>query len=311
MSERVDELRAEVAKDHAVLDRHERARSAAVKAWRTRRDIAAGKRPPTRQARARVLAVDGPFAGKTLLLERELVARDAWEIPGATYRFADSDGGRLAYLANTDPQLPFIGWRGWGFAHRRGHGIPLAYDIPKLASGVSDVVWPGGAPLAAECNQIRRVHVAGSEQETEIAAHVGEPAPQTDCSCGIYCTLTQRALHEAGHWYDDVVGLLAGWGRVVEHESGFRFARAYPVLLVVTADRDAIASRRLFVGPLRREYGVPVAMAAPERVLDVVSEYVASATSALPEWVYRALPPDLRAAGLEHDRKTRKETANG
>ena len=313
--ERAAELHREAAAGDAVLDARAVAQERARKAWRTRRAIATGQRAPMRVARARCVAVDGPFAGKTLLLDRALVAGDEWAIPGALYRFADAPGGRIAYIANSDPFLPVIGWRGWQFAHE-AMGSTARRRLPLLQSGSDSIVWPGGAPLAAKC-EIRTVvapataPITAETPVTMVPRHV-DGAPAFDCSCGIYSTLTHHALGRAGHESDSVVGLLAGWGRIIEHADGYRFARAYPVLLVVTTGGWASASTdvRATVRELRATYGVPVAAAIYSGVHERVADYVAAPRADLPEWVYRALPPDLRAAGLEHQR-AKKERPDG
>lgn len=311
----------------AAAQRSERAR----RAWATRRAIERGERPPTRPARVRVTVVDGIYAGKTLLLDRADVSRDEWAGPWGTYRFVDAVGGRIAYLDPGDPFVPVIGWRGWHLAraavpwdwdgHLRVQGVNRTTKevaLPLLESGTGSVRWPGRAPVAAVCGQVR--HVAPPTAPIPFGADIPtaprhDPAlvPITDCSCGIYMAATHHTLEAAGHAGEMVVGLLAGWGRIVHHgggmesAAGYRVARAYPVAMILTGSptdwtRHAGVERNAMIRDMRVAYGVPVAAADPTRVYDTMRDYVASPASLLPPWVYRCLPPDLRVAGASHDR---------
>lgn len=102
-------------------------------------------------------------------------------------------------------------------------------------------------------------------------------APGADCHCGFY------ALHDPSFWYGDgghmgggiafaltlrsrplyVAGLVAAWGRLRVHHSGFRAERAKVVALAIPdGKRDAAIARAAAA-----EYGVPtVPQAELERV---------------------------------------------
>lgn len=98
---------------------------------------------------------------------------------------------------------PILAWRAWTLNEgRRGCG-PLLQPIAD-----SNRSWPVREPARAACP--RRIHLA----------------PAFDCTCGLHATrgpdLLRRARDPA------VVGTVALWGRIVEHDHGYRAAFAYP-----------------------------------------------------------------------------------
>lgn len=98
---------------------------------------------------------------------------------------------------------PIIAWRAWTLHEGRHGHEPLLRPI-----GRSDRVWPVGTPASATCP--RRLHVA----------------PDFDCRCGLHATRTPDLLRRARD--PAVVGTVALWGRIVEHDHGYRAAFAYP-----------------------------------------------------------------------------------
>jgi hypothetical protein len=110
-------------------------------------------------------------------------------------------------------------------------------------------VWPPGAALEARC------HATADHHST----------PQADCSCGIYAFKTRQDLEGSEYGHMPVYGRVALWGRVIEHEHGYRAQRAYPTQLWVAADL-AIG----VVDHLRTKYGVAIAGTFPrgERQLE-------------------------------------------
>ena len=77
--------------------------------------------------------------------------------------------------------------------------------------------------------------IARIEQLTAFPCANG-PAPAFDCSCGIYATRNLRdpgRVWRSGPQYaNHVVGAVTLWGRVVEHEWGYRAEHARPVALL-------------------------------------------------------------------------------
>lgn len=106
-----------------------------------------------------------------------------------------------------EPELiagPIIAWRLW----------KIRQDGILLSVAHSSVAWPTGAPL---------------EGTYEGDASWGRGL--VGSTAGVYAMKTRELL--AGHTYgrDCLVGQVALWGRVVEHEKGYRAQWAYPTMV--------------------------------------------------------------------------------
>jgi hypothetical protein len=103
---------------------------------------------------------------------------------------------------------PVLGWRAWRL-ERRGEGL-------RLVSLTRDDAWPALRPMRACCEQ---------------APHAA--VPSVGCSCGLYAMRDPEGLAQAGvgAFNASVVGQVAMWDRVIEHESGARSQTAYPARL--------------------------------------------------------------------------------
>jgi hypothetical protein len=106
-----------------------------------------------------------------------------------------------------------IGWRVWCVVRTR-EGI-------RLASVIKDDVWPESAELVARC--------------LVDATHA---APVQSCSCGVYAAREPATVWTYLRGRDEpgtigrVLGRVLLWGRVVEHEHGWRASHAYPLDVV-------------------------------------------------------------------------------
>jgi hypothetical protein len=129
------------------------------------------------------------------------------------------DPDRIALYAGT-----YTGWRSWGVDSKG-----------TLQSATASEIWPAGAALEMRCTP---------------AAHT---IPQADCSCGIYAFKTRQDLEGSEYAQMPVHGRVALWGRVIEHEHGYRAQRAYPAQLWVAAHLPIGV-----VDQLRTKYGVPI-----------------------------------------------------
>ena len=102
-----------------------------------------------------------------------------------------------------------IGWRVWCVVRTR--------DGLRLASVIQDEVWPDGRELVARC--VEHEH----------------PAPQESCTCGIHAARDPELVRSYLLGRDEpgtltrVLGRVLLWGRVVEHERGWRASHAYPL----------------------------------------------------------------------------------
>lgn len=132
---------------------------------------------------------------------------------------------------------PLVGFRAW------------RTTACGLASPVVPAAWPPGRPIAAAC-----------ERE-------GGPAPHPGCACGIYALKDVEALRryvlpclspdqlfplgDAPRRSEIVIGPVRLWGRVFEHELGWRAELAYPAGLFSLRPDDPV------IAPLLESYEIP------------------------------------------------------
>jgi hypothetical protein len=123
-----------------------------------------------------------------------------------------------------------IGWRVWCVVRYGG-------DL-RLASVIQDDVWPIATPLVACC----RAHEPPANMLL-LRAPARHEVPAAGCTCGIYAARepagawTYLRGRDEPHTVARVIGRVMLWGRVVEHEDGWRAERAYP-LDVYTGDLE-------------------------------------------------------------------------
>ena len=110
---------------------------------------------------------------------------------------------RLETPVATLPE-PIHAWRTWTLVGSRdGSRVRLA---PIACDGRP---WPPRRPAEASCTR-HRSHVR----------------PELDCTCGLHAVESPDELRRTRD--PAVLGTVALWGRIVEHEHGFRAALAYP-----------------------------------------------------------------------------------
>ena len=109
---------------------------------------------------------------------------------------------------------PIIGYRVWKWENT---GLKSVCGEP----------WCPGQPLAAGC----RVFVGRVENAND--AH---DAPQEKCTCGVYAAKNLEHLHRAGYGGYGICGEVCLWGKVIEHERGWRAQLAYPKNLFLSQD---------------------------------------------------------------------------
>jgi hypothetical protein len=100
---------------------------------------------------------------------------------------------------------PLLAWRAWALTGRRdGSHLVLR---PVVGRGRP---WLSGRPAEAACRMRGPLH----------------EAPQLDCTCGLHGTHDLAVLRRTR--CPAVLGRVALWGRVIEHELGFRARYGYP-----------------------------------------------------------------------------------
>lgn len=114
---------------------------------------------------------------------------------------------------------PIVGWRAWDLTDEAPDG-PLLYAV-----GASEEAWRPGRAMEARCalpHVLRR-------------GRASHRAPDPGCVCGIYATRSPSSfVRRRPAWPPPtVVGTVSLWGRVIEHESGWRAASAYPARLAL------------------------------------------------------------------------------
>ena len=103
---------------------------------------------------------------------------------------------------------PVTGWRVWRLHFDDGGFV--------LRSIIREDAWPAGEPMRARCSK-----------------HRGFAVPSVHCACGIYAADSPESLarSSACSQRTSVVGAVAVWGTVIEHETGTRSRFAYPARL--------------------------------------------------------------------------------
>jgi hypothetical protein len=114
-----------------------------------------------------------------------------------------------------DSLEPVVGWRAWDLVH-------VDHDCWRLDSVIHRCVWPVRHELVAACLTTRG-HVA----KTHFS-------PIDRCQCGIYATASlDRLANYVGQGLGpsprlQAIGLVSLWGRLLQHEQGWRGSHGYP-----------------------------------------------------------------------------------
>lgn len=152
---------------------------------------------------------------------------------------------------------PLVGWRAWR--------IVMDEEAVLLRGITHHVVWPPGEALEATCTQCQR--------------HFPEtPVPQESHECGMYGFWSKRPFVPYMLARSPIaIGFASYWGRVIQHEDGFRAQYAYPLELWVMPvyivhgvnPHPAFLSQRtldVFTRGLRQQYSVEVSVADSDLV---------------------------------------------
>ena len=121
---------------------------------------------------------------------------------------------------------PIIGWRGW-FLRVSAFGPEL------VPAGAGRGGWPWRAPMTARCAE-------GREHRS----------PDPSCGCGLSAFKPETA-HRSRRSRFPVIGTVSMWGRIVEHQHGWRAEHAYP-------DRLRLVCGACLRARTGRRAGIPV-----------------------------------------------------
>src|SRR5215831_2842287 len=128
-----------------------------------------------------------------------------------------------------------------------------------LANLGNDTVYVPREKIEARCDQYSTIDTYTLARRKDHS----EPAPHPTCECGIYAYKEKsRLLREirniyAGRWllannrYVPIYGEMNLWGKVIEHEDGYRAQFGYPKRLWCTPAIEPLA------GWIGYVYGVP------------------------------------------------------
>jgi hypothetical protein len=106
---------------------------------------------------------------------------------------------------------PIVGYRVW------------QWDSVGLKS-LNGELWLPGQRLSATCRADSLSPISGLRN----TAHDPTELPSFTCTCGVYAAKNIEHLHRCGYEKFGVHGEVYLWGRVVEHERGWRAEFAYP-----------------------------------------------------------------------------------
>jgi hypothetical protein len=125
-----------------------------------------------------------------------------------------------------------VGWRAWSLRRERDGRLLLGSVF-----GWGEP-WLPATPAAAACPRSHR-------------------APDPSCTCGLHAASDPGLLPTVLDGDVAVVGTVSLWGRVIEHESGYRAEHAYPSSLRLVCSRCGRARdvARMVVGPRRGRPG--------------------------------------------------------
>jgi hypothetical protein len=124
---------------------------------------------------------------------------------------------------------PIVGWRQWNFMYPH-----------FLANLGNDTIYVPREKIEARCEQYSTIGtlVLGKDPSEQQAPHL-------TCTCGIYAYKEKpRLLREIGKTNSGlrlVYGEINLWGKVIEHEDGYRAQFGYPKRLWCTPAIEPLA----------------------------------------------------------------------
>jgi len=144
-----------------------------------------------------------------------------------------------------------VGWRAWRITPRVPRAFPFPPDTEVVIGSLMDRPPTEWDVTLMEARCVRQYAISFTTHPSR--------APAVCCSCGLYgfhdfrdCVRRLLEVDLDKQWLLGlpprttvrlIVGRVAGWGKVIEHEQGFRaqYARPMPRFLVSVAHRDLVA----------------------------------------------------------------------
>ncbi len=135
---------------------------------------------------------------------------------------------------------PIVAWRSWAL-----RGSAAGDELRLLPVAARAKPWHPREAVVATCKRTGVFH----------------EAPAVGCSCGLYGSVTLDLLRKTRR--PSVLGRVALWGRVIEHEQGFRGQVAYPQRLRLLCQfcfwqRGVLGARPSVVGVYARGEMIPM-----------------------------------------------------
>ena len=134
---------------------------------------------------------------------------------------------------------PIVGWRRWNFMYPH-----------FLANLGNDTIYVPREKIEAHCEQYSTIGTLVLRKD-----HSEQQAPHLTCMCGIYAYKEKprllREIRDSCSGLRLVYGEINLWGKVIEHEDGYRAQFGYPKRLWCTPAIEPLA------GWIGYVYGVP------------------------------------------------------
>jgi hypothetical protein len=134
---------------------------------------------------------------------------------------------------------PIVGWRRWNFMYPH-----------FLANLGNDTIYVPREKIEAHCEQYSTIGTLVLRKD-----HSEQQAPHLTCMCGIYAykekPILLREIRDSCSGLRLVYGEINLWGKVIEHEDGYRAQFGYPKRLWCTPAIEPLA------GWIGYVYGVP------------------------------------------------------
>src|ERR1700733_5475558 len=107
---------------------------------------------------------------------------------------------------------PIIAYRAW-----------TRKELQLFSSVSTTIAWPFREKLESTC---------------AVTKHDG-PTPFMDCTCGIHGFKKEKDMASSGFQHSGIVGRVALWGKIDEHENGYRAQYAYPQVLYLLGPKGS------------------------------------------------------------------------